>query len=638
MIKVLQPSDFNGMLRGPSSCIVDVRSRGAIDRAWMEKTAAAGVFAHTEIKPDPNCSIIHLIALGDAETYGMNKNADLMYRSARRVGIPYPEPGEPPYYDVKFGNKDRAWTFTKYAKVFRDHCFPAGTNVLDGSFTNTPIETIKEGDFVIAGSGRRRRVITTFARKYSGQMLSFEVRGASKPIACTADHPWLVVPGDGPRRVLEEMPARHVRKGDYLLTPKACLSDREVGESLMEGGFACSPVTGVSSTHVTDLPVYNLEVEVDHTYIVEGFAAHNCNKKTDPYFGIVKDAAHNDAMDRVELLIQVDNDGWRDDLEKLAQDKPIDFSMALKTPQDRCTLCGHASKSRDEYCDHLAKMAGCITTDGHQIGAINDNYIFFDISRVPVRADRIAMGLMKAAAARMSSAEIASISDFVPPGGEPLMLTPKTISKLAALRKLADMEKQIGGATADSILGGAAPAVEPEDIPEPCMSRMKTCDPSSVLAALADVKVSVSLKDFLRLVLRDKFQEVEGCVPAASHKLPGIFGRLASDAHSAVSGLPFEDDNDMLPASVRDMISNLSMSHGFGDAPVRRKITIAIMRKPSSRGDMEKRSSAAADPVSEQLADKIAEAYGKYKLAFAVRGDNYKNDLLTKMIILQDCR
>jgi len=57
---------------------------------------------------------------------------------------------------------------------------------------------------------------------------------------------------------------------------------------------------------------------------------HHKNKpqQGDKVWGEVKAAAYNDPMDRVELLIEVDNNEWKEDLEKLANNESIPFSMA----------------------------------------------------------------------------------------------------------------------------------------------------------------------------------------------------------------------------------------------------------------------------------------------------------------------
>jgi len=62
---------------GPSVQIVPVSSRGT-DYGYMQKHASEGVFNELlkSLKPKAKQSIIHVIAVGDEETYGPNRNGD----------------------------------------------------------------------------------------------------------------------------------------------------------------------------------------------------------------------------------------------------------------------------------------------------------------------------------------------------------------------------------------------------------------------------------------------------------------------------------------------------------------------------------------------------------------------------------
>jgi hypothetical protein len=104
-------------------------------------------------------------------------------------------------------------------------------------------------------------------------------------------------------------------------------------------------VDNVDFDEVSNATVYNLEVAgTDNSYLAGGYIVHNCH-----------------------------------------------------VPYDICSYCGHKSKKRSEYCDHLTKNIGDMTKEGHLISAVNDKAVFFDISKVRRPADRIAYGLKKAA-------------------------------------------------------------------------------------------------------------------------------------------------------------------------------------------------------------------------------------------------
>jgi len=99
--------------------LVDVHSRG-VDSAWMQKrAAAASLFADTDIQPEKNASIIHVIAMGDSEYYGGNRNADIFYGRGKTLHALDPE--KKASVEIECGTADRCWTFEKYANVYRHH-------------------------------------------------------------------------------------------------------------------------------------------------------------------------------------------------------------------------------------------------------------------------------------------------------------------------------------------------------------------------------------------------------------------------------------------------------------------------------------------------------------------------------------
>lgn len=89
--------------------------------------------------------------------------------------------------------------------------------------------------------------------------------------------------------------------------------------------------------------------------------------------------------------------------------KVTSHSMSCRVPYDVCSGCNNRSRTREDYCtsdmckygglkEHICKIA----SDGHCLHAINDHPYFFDCSRVPKPAERIAnaFGIVKAAAAK----------------------------------------------------------------------------------------------------------------------------------------------------------------------------------------------------------------------------------------------
>jgi hypothetical protein len=121
MIKTVMPGDYGW--EEPRAVLVE-QSRNRPDAGWMRKRAAAPVFRYSDVKVEPGHSLVHLIALGDSEAYDQNRNGDLFYGRPREVE--FPEPRGEKRAKIECGNVTQLWTWTKHAKVYRDHRNKAG--------------------------------------------------------------------------------------------------------------------------------------------------------------------------------------------------------------------------------------------------------------------------------------------------------------------------------------------------------------------------------------------------------------------------------------------------------------------------------------------------------------------------------
>jgi hypothetical protein len=85
----------------PAVSLVPLHRKG-VDDAWMAKHASSGVFHDVlrSLKPIPGQSIIHVIAVGDEEMWGPNRNADAFSRE---------------------DNRTRHNTFVDHGKVYKHH-------------------------------------------------------------------------------------------------------------------------------------------------------------------------------------------------------------------------------------------------------------------------------------------------------------------------------------------------------------------------------------------------------------------------------------------------------------------------------------------------------------------------------------
>lgn len=488
-LKTILPSSYD--FDGPLAVLVDVHS-GGVDSSWLSKRAAAGVFKDLDLKPERGKAFLHLIAMGDMEAYGLNRNGDGFLKCGRTISIPHPFDKKSFKVKVRRGTTDTHETFTKFGKVFK----------------------------------------------------------------------------------------------------------------------------------------------------------HHQNKDPNKSEGDIVKSAHNDALSRVELMIKVPEAAWHDDIEKIANGELAPFSMSCRVPFDLCSECGHKSPNRTAYCDHLKYQMGEITKDGNHIGMINDDMLFFDISRVVTGADRIAVALLKAASVAdgskpMSGAELAESLMLFPPDcsddiGVMLPVSPAE-AKLAAVRKLSEIEKEIeatGKVPEDSgalNLALKSPGYKEElsddDIKGLSVPRN---DVLNLLGSLTDAKISLSLRDFLKLVLGDRFGDAEHHVGEAETLLPGMFGRMLSGGDAGSQD--FQLGDGLLPRSVRDTINRLVASNSFDDEPVKRRVTIMVIRGGRPRASVPALGKSGSE--CSEAARRMAEVYGQYKLAVCRRWKD-ENNVLTSLAVLQ---
>jgi hypothetical protein len=137
---------------------------------------------------------------------------------------------------------------------------------------------------------------------------------------------------------------------------------------------------------------------------------HHANKDPARAFGIPVLSVLNRGMKRVELVIRLDREQARAQgadpvIARIERGEFPDVSMGCKVPFDVCSICGHKSKTRDDYCQHMRppeEMRGIfgpnrILSDGRKIYVVNTLPRFFDISFVFIGADKTAKVMAKLA-------------------------------------------------------------------------------------------------------------------------------------------------------------------------------------------------------------------------------------------------
>lgn len=488
-VKTVLPSSFNYGSGMPLASLVDVHSHG-VDSDWMRKSAAAGVFKDADIVPEKGSAYVHLIAMGDGEHYGANRNADRFDKESHYIDIPHPKHGTPNRVLINKGNKETYDTFEKYAHVYLNHV----------------------------------------------------------------------------------------------------------------------------------------------------------NKDPKKAEGDVVKAAHNDDMARVELIIKVPEDKWHDDLEKLASGGDVAFSMSCTVPYDVCSYCGNKAANRSKYCEHAKYNMGSITKEGSEICVVNDHMRYFDISKVVVPADRIAFGLLKAASTGIvSGSELAEQLNIVAP--EDIMATPATIDKLAMIRKLSEIEKEIEAtAEGDSPINSCAQSFDKDvfskDVQDDDMRTLtgvSRADIPSVLGSLADAKITLSLQDFFKLVMGNKFEALAPHMDSAQNMLPGIFSRMGDGPCKMTSGMgEMELGEGLVPRKVRDIIQELIPSSSMDSEPTQRRMTVKILRGGSPAKIIKASNHDILMGTADLVAERLAAVYAMYKVSYCQRVGN-NEDIWTKAVLHNYC-
>jgi hypothetical protein len=306
-----------------------------------------------------------------------------------------------------------------------------------------------------------------------------------------------------------------------------------------------------------------------YAWTFEKFAHWHRNHKNkvadgDPYYGHVIKAAHNQAMKRVELLVGLfktkeaaEKHGPQArvadrELTKLASGKDLAVSMACRVPYDECSYCGNRARTRDDYCtEKMCKAGGCkdnltrvvkVGGDLHHLHVKNDRPTWFDMSDVFRPADRTAYAnkadwLTKAAADGfdgnfgVSSAKLAEDLGVTAPLAV-LMAQDHSVlpcpwehgvdNQVKLAHGLDVLDRRPSLRLGDDVKRAFDHAVQGDfDVGRLGEPGSAAC--AERLAALADEKVILPLRDFARLVKKGEL------APLASARLGGVYGRMIAD-------------------------------------------------------------------------------------------------------------
>ena len=378
---------------------------------------------------------------------------------------------------------------------------------------------------------------------------------------------------------------------------------------------------------------------------------HHKNKPEDPKYGNIKAAAYNKKMKRIELLIGMDNDKCAEEIQKLAEGKQINVSMAAKVAYDKCTWCGYEAKDDRHRCKHIPKELGEINKRGEMCSMDNINPKWFELSIVGRPADRIGMSLKLAS----DTQYIKTASDFkslypgfvVPDDTEIdyVQISKYAEEKRGLVRKLAAIEKHLDAIMKEGpkdskdkyVVEQKSKLAHSDNISDSTMEELRKFEPSKLLKALADRGIVFSPEDFVKYLFGVKKLGNSGDLfSKLKSRLPSIFSDISNDEDDVVNEEKYEPSmHDSLPKDLLKTVQNLFDDHSLFDKPVHgriMKITI-VKRMPTAKM---KQKSEDSEVSKEASIKELAKQYTAYKLAAVRYLDNQNkldNDTLINVLV-----
>ena len=331
------------------------------------------------------------------------------------------------------------------------------------------------------------------------------------------------------------------------------------------------------------------------TFLNAGVYRNHSNKDITKSYGKVICAAYNQVMHRVELVIEVDQAkckevGHSDLWDRLNAGEKLAVSMGCKVAFDVCSICGHKSATRQDYCEHARDQLSKVLPDGRKVFVYNPKPKFFDLSIVVIGADRASFVMDKVASARfgvVSSAELAESAGLTAASDNVVRLL-----KQAAKGKRAEILKKIQATSAKVV----EPGDNDVDIPDNLLDAMSSGgDLGKILTTTSSAGIVLKPAEFQRIVLN-----VLGKRDLAdSYSRQGCCFCGSGDVDNSISfGSP-----DMFSSKILSMIMPMIQDRTAFEPAVSRRIIIvktANARKPVRK-------------LRTPLLDKVAAAYNGYR-------------------------
>lgn len=322
------------------------------------------------------------------------------------------------------------------------------------------------------------------------------------------------------------------------------------------------------------------------------------NKDFSKRDGDVVKTAFNDVMGRGELLVAADHDKCADWLPKIEKGERVDFSMGFDCKYDVCKICDKKSKTRKDYCDCVKKLGmGKILPDGRRVYVDNPEGIFNDISKVGTGADQIAQHLRKVAGIDcfenvMSGSELADLAGIK---------TAIHAAKRALVEKMSRMEKQIPVSSFKS--------EQTRRVSEKCAAALRDTDPADIFGELVKLAVVLDLESFTRLMMGDRYSQMEAIVKEASVHERWTFSEIEKNHRTeVVCGNDTYEPNTKVGRVLSDwdrveLLQDFSIEPGFARE---RLLKQAVSGRQNTLAETATLSESARHLLEEYAAYKIA--------------------------------
>jgi len=355
-----------------------------------------------------------------------------------------------------------------------------------------------------------------------------------------------------------------------------------------------------------------------HTFVKNAnLYRHHRNKDPEKRLGQVVKSAYNAPMGRIELFVHAHKDKAADELQKLATDGDIPFSMACKVAFDRCSRCGALRRSSKDpnQCDHVRFELGKVADDGTVTCTHNDEPNWFDISFVTRPADRIAWHLKAASGEVIDSVKLAEAEGIWVPDHLAIVSPDATakrgyLDKMAAMEELYSQLRERRPATSRERFFWELRKAAAAQIDDETIQRLRNHEPEDVFRKLAQAGVILDVDSFYKYAMGMDFGEIAPFMDEVRQIVVGVYGRLkkANACQGVCNDRLFDVDTRTLGRGGPDLSEKAAEFTFIGPQMEQRIIELTINNHEIA---LDKNEKISCNGTVERLAEK----YAAYKLS-----------------------